>query len=101
MYKCLTVVAFVLLVLSGAMGLRNVAASSAVTSPASTPAIWAIGGGVPPAPYIGGGVPPAPVVLGIGGGVPPAPFIGGGVPPAPVVLGIGGGVPPLAPGTGK
>jgi hypothetical protein len=101
MYKCLTVVAFVLLVLSGAMGLRNVAASSAVTSPASAPAIWAIGGGVPPAPFIGGGVPPAPVVLGIGGGVPPAPFIGGGVPPAPVVLGIGGGVPPLAPGAGN
>jgi len=95
MYKCLTVVAFVLLVLSGAMGLRNVTASSAVASPASVPAMFAMGGGVPPAPFTGGGVPPAPFT---GGGVPPAPFTGGGVPPAPFT---GGGVPLLAPGAGN
>jgi len=88
MYKCLTVVALVLLVLSGAMGLRNVAASTAVASSASGPAILAMGGGVPPAPFMGGGVPPAPVILRMGGGVPPTPF-------------MGGGVPPLAPGSGK
>ena len=94
MSKCLTVVALVLLVLSGAMGLRSVSAATALNSSASAPAVWAIGGGVPPAPVIlgiGGGVPPAPVILGIGGGVPPA----------PVILGIGGGVPPLHPGSAE
>jgi hypothetical protein len=68
MYKCLTVVALVLLVLTGAMGLRTISA---------------IGGGVPPALAIGGGVPPA---LAIGGGVPPALAIGGGVPPLHAAL---------------
>jgi hypothetical protein len=55
MSKCLTVVAFVLLVLSGAMGLRNVAAAHAVTSSVSAPAIWANGGGPWPMPGGGGG----------------------------------------------
>jgi hypothetical protein len=32
MYKCLTLVAFTLLVLSGAMGLRNIAVAHAATS---------------------------------------------------------------------
>jgi hypothetical protein len=71
MSKCLPVVAFALLVLTGAMGLRNIAAAHAATSVASTvstPAIWGIGGGVPPVWGIGGGVPP---VWSIGGGVPP------------------------------
>ncbi len=36
MSKCLTVVAFVLLVLSGAMGLRNIAVANAATSSASS-----------------------------------------------------------------
>jgi hypothetical protein len=51
MSKCLTVVAFVLLVLSGAMGLRNIAGANAVSSSASVvsaPVIWSIGGGPPP-----------------------------------------------------
>ena len=74
MYKCLTVVALVLLVLTGAMGLRNISANAAMLSASSgsAPAIWSIGPGVPPA--IGPGVPPE-----IGPGVPPA--IGPGVPP--------------------
>ena len=74
MYKCLTVVALVLLVLTGAMGLRNISANAATLSASSgsAPAIWSIGPGVPPA--IGPGVPPE-----IGPGVPPA--IGPGVPP--------------------
>jgi hypothetical protein len=55
MSKCLTVVAFALLVLSGAVGLRNIAAAHAVTSSASAPAIWANGGGPMPSPGRGGG----------------------------------------------
>jgi len=88
MYKCLTVVALVLLVLSGAMGLR-VAAAKTVTSTSTIEVL-----------SIAGGPPPAPVVLGIAGGPPPAPVvlgIAGGPPPAPVVLGIAGGPPPLLP----
>ena len=57
MYKCLTVVALVLLVLSGAMGLRNVAASAATFSVSShtAPSIWASGPGpIPPIPPGGG-----------------------------------------------
>jgi len=56
MSKCLTVVAFALLVLSGAMGLRNIAGTKAVTSAATTvsaPATWANGPGWPP-PLPGG-----------------------------------------------
>jgi hypothetical protein len=55
MSKCLTVVAFALLVLSGAMGLRNITAANAVTSitpTVSAPAIWAVGPG--PAPKLPG-----------------------------------------------
>jgi hypothetical protein len=58
MSKCLTVVAFALLVLTGAMGLRNIAGANAVTSSASTisaPAVWANGGGPLPIPKPGGG----------------------------------------------
>jgi hypothetical protein len=79
MSKCLTVVALVLLVLTGAMGLRNIVASNATTlSASSLSAIWSIGPGVPPQASaigtIGPGVPPR-----IGPGVPPR--IGPGVPP--------------------
>ena len=59
MSKCLTVVAFVLLVLTGAMGLRNLAAANAVTSSAytvSAPTIWANGPGPMPSPKPGGNV---------------------------------------------
>jgi hypothetical protein len=55
MSKCLTVVAFALLVLSGAMGLRNIAAANAVTSSAlsvSASAIGHVGGGPPPLPRL-------------------------------------------------
>jgi hypothetical protein len=48
MAKCLSVVAFALLVLTGAMGLRNIVAAPATTSSAS--AIWAHGPGAPPPP---------------------------------------------------
>ena len=51
MSKCLTVVALVLLVLSGAMGLRNISAANAATFSASglsAPAIWATSIGIPP-----------------------------------------------------
>ena len=52
MSKCLTVVALVLLVLAGAMGLRNIVASGATTPSASglsAPAIWPHAPGEPPA----------------------------------------------------
>ena len=51
MYKCLTVVALVLLVLTGAMGLKNLTANAATFSSAS--AVWASGPG--PIPTPGGG----------------------------------------------
>ena len=80
MNKWLTVVVLVMLVLAGAMGLRNLVANAA-------PVVVANGGGpVPPAPWMNGGgpVPPAPWMNG-GGPVPPAPWMNGGgpVPPAP------------------
>ena len=53
MYKCLTVVALVLLVLTGAMGLRNITAANAGTFSApsiSAPAVWASGPGPIPSP---------------------------------------------------
>jgi hypothetical protein len=75
MYKCLIVVAFVLLVLTGAMGLRSITAANAGTFSASlnsAPAIWANGGGpVPPAPGGGG------ITANGGGPVPPAQGGGG------------------------
>ena len=57
MSKCLTVVAFVLLVLSGAMGLRKIVATSATGPGLSAPALLAQGGGAPfpPPPPPGGG----------------------------------------------
>jgi len=65
MSKCLTVVALVLLVLTGAMGLRNIAASGATAphGPGYPPhaAIWAHGPGYPPQAAIwthGPGYPP-------------------------------------------
>lgn len=57
MSKCLSVVAFVLLVLTGAMGLRNLATNAATTSAStvSAPAIWANGPGPIINPGQGGG----------------------------------------------
>jgi len=86
MSKCLTVVALVLLVLTGAMGLRNIVAAGA-TSP-----IWAIGPGTPPqaSPIwaIGPGTPPqASAILAIGPGTPPR---------ASAIWAIGPGTPPRA-----
>ena len=49
MSKCLTVVAFVLLVLTGAMGLRNIAVTNAVNSSASS--LSAQGGRPFPPPF--------------------------------------------------
>jgi hypothetical protein len=58
MSKRLTVVAFVLLVLAGAVGMRNIAAANAAAlsvSNGSLPvAIWAQGGPIPPMPPPGG-----------------------------------------------
>ena len=91
MSKCLSVLALVLLVLVGAMGLRNVTVANAATfsaSNVSAPAIWSIGPGTPPV-AIGPGTPPA-----IGPGTPPV-AIGPGTPPA-----IGPGTPPVAIGPG-
>jgi hypothetical protein len=99
MSKCLPVVAFALLVLSGAMGLRNIAAANAVTS--STPgisaqAMWANGGGPSPkVPGSGGGGQmwangggPSPKVPGGGGG---GQMWANGGGPSPKVPGGGGG----------
>ncbi len=57
MNKWLAVVVLVLIVLAGAMGLRNLA-----TARASPVAVANGGGPVPPAPWMNGGgpVPPAP-----------------------------------------
>jgi hypothetical protein len=57
MSKCLTVVALVLLVLTGAMGLRNIVAAGATAAPS-----WAIGPGPPPQ---------ASAIWAIGPGAPP------------------------------
>jgi len=88
MSKWLTVVALVLLVLSGAVGLRNMVAASAPTISASSgvaPGIWANGPG--PIPKLHGGHEiangPGPIpklrdghVIGNGPG--PIPKLGGG-----------------------
>ena len=74
MSKCLTVVALVLLVLTGAMGLRSIVAANASTLSASSfsaPAIWTNGGG--PVPPVGGG---GGHIYSNGGG--PVPPVGGG-----------------------
>jgi len=85
MSKSLSVVALVLLVLSGAMGLRNAAASVSVSS---TPAHATFGNGPHPAPLPGGGITfgngphPAPLPGGgitFGNGPHPAPLPGGGI----------------------
>jgi hypothetical protein len=58
MSKCLTVAAFVLFVLSGAMGLRNLAAAKAATLSGpnvSANAVWTSGIGPFPVPGQGGG----------------------------------------------
>ena len=58
MSKCLTAVAFALLVLSGAMGLRSVATSNAATVPGSNlsaHSVWISGIGPFPVPGGGGG----------------------------------------------
>ena len=57
MSKCLAVVAFALLVLSGAMGLRNLAASNATVSSSNLSAhsVWVSGIGPFPIPGGGGG----------------------------------------------
>jgi hypothetical protein len=59
MSKCLTVVVFALLVLTGAMGLRNISTANAATfsgSSISARAIWTTAIGVPPPiPGPGGG----------------------------------------------
>ncbi len=74
MYKCLTVVALVLLVLTGAMGLRNLTAANAATfsaSGVSAPVVWASGPGPIPTPRGGGNVRasgPGPIPTPRGGG---------------------------------
>jgi hypothetical protein len=97
MSKWLTVVALVLLVLSGAMGLRNLVVANAPTVSAlnsSSLAIWANGPGpIPPSPPPGGGhvrangpgpIPPSPppggghVTANGPGPIPPSPPTGGG-----------------------
>jgi hypothetical protein len=97
MYKCLTIVALVLLVLTGAMGLRNIVVANAATISASSlsaPVIWANGPGpFPPIPPAGGGhiwangPGPFPPIPPAGGGhvrangpgpFPPIPPAGGG-----------------------
>ncbi len=69
MLKWLTVVVLVLLVLVGAMGLRNLAVQA-------NPAVASTGGPVPPTPWMsastGGPVPPTP--WSTGGPVPPTPW---------------------------
>ena len=73
MYKCLTVVALVLLVLTGAMGLRNISATHAAMLSASNfsaPGFWATAiGPAPPIPRSGSFVP---VAIGPAPPIPPA-----------------------------
>ena len=75
MYKCLTVVALVLLVLTGAMGLQNITAAHAVVLSASSlsaPGLWATAiGPTPPIPKAGS------VVATAIGPTPPIPPKGG------------------------
>jgi hypothetical protein len=112
MYKCLTVVALVLLVLTGAMGLRSIVAANAVTVSASSfsaPLLWASGPGpIPPIPGGGGhfaasGPGPIPPIPGGGGH-----FAASGPGPIPPIPGGGGHfsasgpgpIPPIPPGGG-
>ena len=92
MSKSLTVVALVLLVLTGAMGLRNIVGANAATlsaSNVSAPAVWANGGGPVPPSRGGGGV------WGNGGGPVPPSRGGGGI-----RANGGGPVPPSRGGGG-
>ena len=71
MCKWLTVVVLVLLVLAGAMGLRNL-----VTAKASGPVVLANGAGpIPPSPWMNGAgpIPPSPWSNGAGP-IPPSPW---------------------------
>ncbi len=71
MCKWLTVVVLVLLVLAGAMGLRNLA-----TANASGPVVLANGTGpIPPSPWMNGTgpIPPSPWSNGTGP-IPPSPW---------------------------
>ena len=79
MNRWTTVVLLVLLVLAGAMGLRNLLAQEGV--------LTANGGGpIPPSPWMNGGgpIPPSPWSNG-GGPIPPSPWSNGGgpIPPSP------------------
>ena len=69
----------VLLVLSGAMGLRNLVV-------ANGPEMAHGGGPIPPSPWMHGGgpIPPSPWMHG-GGPIPPSPWMHGGgpIPPSP------------------
>ena len=95
MSKCLTVVALVLLVLTGAMGLRNISAANAATisgSNLSAPAFWATAiGPTPPIPKGGGNVVATAI-----GPTPPIPKGGGNV----VATAIGP-TPPIPKGGGN
>jgi len=95
MSKCLTVVALILLVLTGAMGLRNISAANAATFSASNlsaPAFWATAiGPAPPIPPRGGSVVATAI-----GPAPPIPPRGGGV----VATAIGP-APPIPPRGGN
>jgi hypothetical protein len=82
MSRCLTVVAFVLIALTGAMGLRNIVGSTATLSASnhSTPSVWAIGPGpVPGGPDGPGHIGPGPVPGGPDGPghIGPGPVPGG------------------------
>jgi hypothetical protein len=96
MSKWLTVVALVLFVLSGAMGLRNFVVANATTISAlngSSAAIWSNGPGpIPPTPPGGGGH----VRSNGPGPIPPTPPGGGGH----VRSNGPGPIPPTPPGGG-
>ena len=96
MHKCLTVVALVLLVLTGAMGLRNISTANAVSISASNfsaPVFWANGPGpIPPIPPGGGGHLSANGP----GPIPPIPPGGGGH----ISANGPGPIPPIPPGGG-
>jgi hypothetical protein len=95
MYKCLTVVALALLVLTGAMGLRNITAANAAMVPASSlsaPVFLATAiGPAPPIPRGGGHVAATAI-----GPAPPIPRGGGHVVETAI-----GPAPPIPRGGGK
>jgi hypothetical protein len=112
MSKWSAVVAAVVLLLTGAIGFRNIVSAHAVTVSAlngSSAASWArVGGPIPPLPpggghvmaRVGGPIPPLPpggghVMARVGGPIPPLPPGGGHV-----MARVGGPIPPLPPGGG-